>query len=344
MKYSKDISKAMHRKTVLVTGGAGYIGSHTCVELLHAGYEVVVVDNLCNSHYQAIEGMERITGKKVSFIQADICDKYCLKEVFAQYSFDAVLHFAGLKAVGESVAKPLEYYSNNLNATLVLLECMKEYGINRLIFSSSATVYGNAQPPIPEDAPTGNCTNPYGWTKYMSEQIIRDYSTASKEFSGVLLRYFNPVGAHESGLIGENPRDIPNNLMPLIVQAARGERTLQVYGNDYDTPDGTCIRDYIHVMDLAEGHVAAMEYALEHSGVEAINLGTGRGCSVLELIREYERVNGVTVPYEMGPRRVGDAAASCAEVKKAKELLNWEAKRSMADMCRSAFLYGVDAP
>jgi len=323
---------------VLVTGGAGYIGSHTCVELLHGGYEVVVVDNLSNSHKKAIEDIEQITGKKVPFFQVDVCDKARLKEVFEQYSFDAVLHFAGLKAVGVSVAQPLEYYQNNLNATLTLLECMKEYGVKRLIFSSSATVYGNARSPIAEEAPTGNCTNPYGWTKYMSEQIIRDYGIADPAFSGILLRYFNPVGAHESGLIGENPKDVPNNLMPLVIQAAQGKRILQVYGSDYDTSDGTGVRDYIHVVDLAKGHLAALEYAKDKTGTEVFNLGTGRGYSVLELISTYEKVNAVKIPYEITGRRPGDVASCYADTEKAKRELNWQAKYGIQEMCRSAAL------
>ena len=329
----------MKTETILLTGGAGFIGTHTAVALLQAGYEVVVADNLCNSEESAVRAVETIAGRSVEFVKLDVCDAQALDALFAAHEFSAVVHFAGLKAVGESVAQPLRYYRNNLDATITLLECMERSGVKRLVFSSSATVYGDAHSPIPETAPAGRCSNPYGWTKYMSEQIIRDYAAAHPDFSAALLRYFNPVGAHESGLIGENPKDRPNNLMPLIVNAAFGGEMLHVFGDDYDTPDGTGIRDYLHVSDLAEGHAAAIAYTRDHRGAEAINLGTGRGISVLELIGAYERVNGVRVPHEMAPRRPGDVAVCFADARKAAEVLGWKATRSVEEMCRSAHRY-----
>jgi len=326
-------------ETILLAGGAGFIGTHTAVALLEAGYDVVVADNLCNSGEAAVHAVEEIAGKRIGFAHIDVCDAQALDALFCAHAFAAVVHFAGLKAVGESVAQPLRYYRNNLDATMALLECMERHGVGRFVFSSSATVYGEARPPIAETAPVGHCSNPYGWTKFMSEQIIRDYAAAHAGFSAVLLRYFNPVGAHESGRIGENPKDRPNNLMPLIVNAAFGGETLRVFGNDYDTPDGTGVRDYLHVSDLAEGHVAALDYTRTHAGAEPINLGTGRGTSVLELIGAYERVNGVRVPCETAPRRPGDIAVCFADAHKAADVLGWKAKRGVEEMCRSAHRY-----
>lgn len=329
------------RETVLLTGGAGFIGTHTAVALIEAGYAVVIVDNLSNSEEDAVHAVEEITGAHIKFYRSDVCERAALDGIFAENRIDAVIHLAGLKAVGESVEQPLMYYRNNIDATLTLLECMRAHNVKRLVFSSSATVYGDAPSPISESAPTGKCSNPYGWTKFMSEQIITDASHADPALSAVLLRYFNPVGAHESGLIGENPKDRPNNLMPRIANAAAGGEMLRVFGNDYDTPDGTGVRDYIHVMDLAKGHVAALGYTLTHTGVEAVNLGTGHGTSVLELISAYERVNGVKVPHEFAPRRPGDIATCYAATDKAERLFSWHAERDVADMCRTAYAYRI---
>ena len=325
-------------KTVLLTGGAGFIGSHTAVELLTRGCRVVIVDDLSNSRESVIDALETITGIRPAFYRVDAADAKALDEVFSRENIDAVIHLAGFKAVGESVSRPLRYYRNNLDATLTLLETMKAHGCRRIIFSSSATVYGTANPvPYREEMPTGNCTNPYGWTKQMIEIILRD-TAAAEGMSAVCLRYFNPVGAHESGLIGERPNGIPNNLMPYITQTAAGIRKeLNVFGDDYDTPDGTGVRDYIHVVDLARGHMAAVEYAMEHTGWEAINLGTGRGTSVLELVSVFEKVNGVAVPRKIAPRRAGDLAVCYAATEKAERLLGWKATLGVEEMVRDAW-------
>lgn len=324
---------------ILLTGGAGFIGSNTAVELLNGGYEIVVADNFCNSDPAVPARVARITRKLVPVSQTDVTDKADLRRLFQAYEIDAVVHFAALKAVGESVARPLEYYRNNLDGLLTLLEVMEEFHVKTLIYSSSATVYGSEHPmPVSEDMPTGTCTNPYGWTKLMSEQILRDAARADAALSVMLLRYFNPVGGHASGLLGERPNGVPNNLMPYIVQTAAGQRDkLHVFGGDYPTPDGTGVRDYIHVTDLARGHLAALEYALAHRGVETVNLGTGQGTSVLELVHTFERVNGVRVPYEITDRRPGDVAECWAAVEKAKRLLGWTARESLEDMCRDSW-------
>ncbi len=324
---------------ILVTGGCGYIGSHTCVELLNAGYEVVVVDNLCNASPKALDAVAQLTGKRPAFYEADVRDEAALEQIFRSHSICCVIHFAGLKAVGESVEKPRLYYDNNLGSTLVLTKVMERFGVKRLIFSSSATVYSqNNTMPLTESSNTGNCTNPYGWTKYMSEQILSGICTADRDWSVVLLRYFNPIGAHESGCIGEDPRGIPNNLMPFITQVAVGRRAqLSVFGDDYDTPDGTGVRDYIHVVDLADGHVAAVRYALEHSGCEVFNLGTGTGYSVLEMVKTFCEVNAAAVPYKIAPRRPGDVATVYADPEKSRKLLGWEAKKTLTDMCRDSW-------
>lgn len=324
---------------ILVTGGAGYIGSHTCVELLNKGYGVVVIDNLVNSNPKALERVEQITGKKLSFYEADVRDRATLDKIFETHNIGCAIHFAGLKAVGESVAMPLEYYDNNLNSTVTLCRAMKDHGVNNIVFSSSATVYsGDNSMPLRETSHTGMCTNPYGWTKYMSEQILRDTAKAVPDWSVVLLRYFNPIGAHESGRMGENPNGIPNNLMPYITKVAAGQLDhLTVFGNDYNTPDGTGVRDYIHVVDLAKGHVAACDYAAKHNGCEIINLGTGVGYSVLDIVNTFSRVNQVPVPYVIGPRRDGDVDACYADPTKAKELLGWTATKTLEDMCRDSW-------
>ena len=330
----------------LLTGGAGYIGSHTAVAMLDAGHEVAVVDNYVNSSAEAIARVEKITGKKAALYEADVADKARMMEILKAEMPDCIIHFAGLKAVGESVALPVEYYRNNIDTTLTLLECMRELGLTNIVFSSSATVYGEDNvPPFTEDAPKGMCTNPYGWTKWMQEQMLTDAAKASekggdwkKPLSVVLLRYFNPVGAHESGLIGEDPQGIPNNLMPYISQVAVGRRDhLTVFGDDYDTPDGTCRRDYIHVMDLAEGHVKAAEYAAEHEGTEVFNLGTGSPYSVLEMVKAFGRACGHAVAYEVGARRPGDVQDSWADASKAKAVLGWQASRGIDDICRDAW-------
>jgi len=332
--------------SVLLTGGAGYIGSHTCVELLDAGYEVVVVDNYVNSQYEAIRRVEQITGKSVKTYEADVCDREAMDKLFAAEKIDSVIHFAGLKAVGESVAQPMMYYRNNIDATLTLCEMMEKYGVKRIVFSSSATVYGTPDSsPIAEDARTGLCSNPYGWTKYMIEQMLRDWAVAHPELSVVLLRYFNPVGAHPSGLIGENPNGKPNNLMPNVLNAASGKmKELKVFGSDYDTPDGTCVRDYIHVVDLAKGHVCALKYAAENTGAEAINLGTGTGYSVLDIINTFEQSTGVKVPYVLADRRPGDIASNYSNPTKAAEKLHWKAEKTLDDMCRDSWAFKVKNP
>ena len=323
---------------VLLTGGAGFIGSHTCVELLNAGYDVVVVDNYANSSPEALRRVKELTGKDFPVYQADVCDRAAMEKLFSEQPIEAAIHFAGLKAVGESVEKPLEYYRNNLDSTLTLVETMRAHGARKLVFSSSATVYAAAsQSEMTEDLPTG-CINPYGWTKYMIEQILRDVAFAGKDWSVALLRYFNPVGAHESGRIGEDPNGIPNNLMPRVMQNALGIiPVLGVFGDDYPTPDGTCIRDYIHVVDLAKGHVAALKYLEGFTGCDAINLGTGTGYSVLDILHTFEQANGVKLRYEIQPRRAGDAAACYANPEKAKRLLHWQAEKTLADMCRDAW-------
>ena len=330
---------------VLLTGGAGYIGSHTALCLLNAGHEVVALDNLYNASPEALRRVEALTGKKAPLVVGDCTDEAAVTAVFEQYRPDAVIHFAGLKAVGESVAKPLDYYQNNLDATMTLCRVMPRFGCRVLVFSSSATVYGtNQEMPLREDFPTG-CTNPYGWTKWISERILTDVAAADSTRSFVLLRYFNPIGAHESGRIGEDPAGIPNNLMPYICQVASGKLDhLRVFGNDYPTRDGTGERDYIHVMDLAEGHLAAIEYAAEHAGVEIFNLGTGTPYSVLDIVHSFEKANNLTIPYEITPRRPGDIAVCYADPAKAREKLHWQAKRDMTAMCRDAWNWQKQNP
>ena len=331
--------------TILVTGGAGYIGSHTCVELLQAGHSVVVVDNLSNSSPKAVERVEQIAGKKVRFYEQDVRDAAALERVFRENAIDWVIHFAGLKAVGESVEKPLEYYDNNLGSTLVLLETMKKFGVKKIVFSSSATVYGTPERlPLDESCRTGGTTNPYGTSKYMQEQILRDLYVADSGWTIALLRYFNPVGAHESGLIGEDPKGIPNNLTPYIAKVAIGElKEIGVFGNDYPTPDGTGVRDYIHVVDLAKGHVAAI-HALEKPGVYTYNLGTGIGYSVLDVIHAFEKACGKKLPYVIKPRRAGDIAACYANADKAKAELHWQAQLGLDDMCASLWKWQTQNP
>ncbi len=326
---------------VLVTGGAGFIGSHTCVQLLEKGYGVVVVDSLVNSHGESLERVMRIAGKKLCFVEADVRDRAVLRDIFAKYEIDSVIHFAGLKAVGESVAKPLEYYSCNIDSTLVLLEEMNAAGVKNFVFSSSATVYsaGNEMP-LKENSSTGNCTNPYGWTKFMQEQMLKSLCTADSEMSVVLLRYFNPVGAHQSGLIGEDPQGVPNNLLPYVSQVAVGRlKCLTVHGDDYDTPDGTGVRDYIHVCDLAAGHVAAINYMQYHKGENVFNLGTGTGYSVLDLVNTFMRVTGVNIPYEFAPRRPGDLASVYSSSDKSAKELGWRAVFTLEDMCRDTWAW-----
>ena len=324
---------------VLVTGGAGYIGSHTCVELIEAGHEPIVIDNLCNSNMESLRRVQQITGKEVPFYKGDVRDEYLLYSIFTNHKIDCVIHFAGLKAVGESVTKPLEYYDNNLFSTMTLCRVMNRCNVKKLVFSSSATVYsGDNEMPLRETSKTGNCTNPYGWTKYMGEQILRDIAAADPEWSVVLLRYFNPVGAHASGLIGEHPNGVPNNLMPYISQTAIGKRHhLNVFGNDYPTHDGTGVRDYIHVVDLAKGHVAAISLLMASSGESVFNLGTGTGYSVLDMVRAFETANGIPVPYEIAPRRPGDLATCYADPAKSKTVLGWEATKNQVDMCRDTW-------
>ena len=326
-------------RTVLLTGGAGFIGSHTAVQMIEAGYEVVIADDLSNSERSVVERIGEITGTIPIFYECDVAHKASLEQIFREHKIDGVVHFAGFKAVGESVEKPLAYYRNNLDTTLTLLETMGEHEVHDFVFSSSATVYGMSEDvPFTEEQPTGGCTNPYGWTKYMIEQILRDAAAADPALSVVLLRYFNPIGAHESGLIGEKPNGIPNNLMPYITQVAQGIREqLSVFGNDYPTHDGTGVRDYIHVVDLADGHVAALRYAAEHKGCEVFNLGTGNGYSVLDLVEAFREVNHVDVPYEIAPRRAGDIATCYADTQKAESVLGWKASRGVEEMCRDAW-------
>ncbi|MDR2044083.1 MAG: UDP-glucose 4-epimerase GalE [Clostridium sp.] len=331
---------------ILVTGGAGFIGSHTVVELAAAGYRVIVLDNLSNSSRKALDRVEEITGRKTPFYEADIRDRKALETIFAEEQIGGVIHFAGMKAVGESVQKPWEYYENNISGTLTLVDVMRRRGVKNLIFSSSATVYGKpAFVPITEDCPKGQCTNPYGWTKSMLEQILSDIQNADREWNVILLRYFNPVGAHRSGLIGENPSGIPNNLMPYITQVAAGRRKeLGVFGNDYDTPDGTGVRDYIHVADLAAGHVKAVKKLEENAGLEVYNLGTGIGYSVLDIVRAFEEASGVRIPYAIRPRRAGDIASCYADPAKAREQLGWEARYGIREMCEDAWRFQKNNP
>ena len=335
---------------ILVTGGLGYIGSHTCVELLNSGYEVIVVDNLYNSSIDVVEKIEKITGKKIKFYQEDVCDYEAINRIFNENSIDAVIHFAAYKAVGESVKLPIMYYQNNISSTLNLCKVMLEHGCKNFVFSSSATVYGSPKElPIKEDFPLST-TNPYGTTKLMNEEILKDICVANNDFSVVILRYFNPIGAHSSGLIGENPKGIPNNLMPYIMRVAANNmkdvdkqvasyKELSVFGSDYNTKDGTGVRDYIHVVDLAKGHLKAIEKASRVSGINYYNLGTGNGYSVLDLIKNYEKVNNVLVPYKMVDRRPGDIDSCYADAAKAFEELGWKAELGIEDMCRDAYLY-----
>ena len=330
---------------ILLTGGAGFIGSHTALALLDADEDIIIVDNFCNSSLKVLDRLVAITDKHPSLIRADCCDRAAMNQLFRDFDISAVIHFAGLKAVGESVGKPLLYYRNNLDSTLSILEAMRAHGCHRFVFSSSATVYGDQPAPLLETMPAGGCSNPYGWTKFMIEEILKSACQADPELSVVLLRYFNPIGAHPSGLIGENPNGIPNNLMPYITQVAIGRREkLTVFGNDYDTPDGTGVRDYIHVVDLAEGHLCALRYARSHTGCEIFNLGTGHGVSVLELVKTFSSVNHIPVPYEIGPRRAGDLATVYADVAKAKKVLGWEAKKTLADMCRDSWNWQTKNP
>lgn len=332
--------------TILLAGGAGYIGSHTAVELLESGYDVIIADNYSNSCPEAVNRVEEITGKTVKAYELDIKDKEALSKVFEENRIDAVIHFAGLKAVGESVEKPVMYYRNNIDTTLSLLECMNEYGVKNVIFSSSATVYGEENPvPYTEEMKRGTCTNPYGWTKVMMEQIFEDAAKADEELSVVLLRYFNPIGAHESGKIGEDPQGIPNNLMPYVAQVAVGRREkLTIFGNDYDTPDGTCRRDYIHVTDLAKGHVKAVDYILKSKGVEIFNLGTGTPYSVTEIVDTFEKVNDMKINHVYGARRAGDLPESYANADKALKILGWKTEKTLADMCRDTWNWQKNNP
>ena len=333
--------------TILLAGGAGYIGSHTAVALLNAGYEVVVADNYSNSCPKSIKRVEKITGKSVKLYELDIKDNLKLAEVFKENKIDAVIHFAGLKAVGESVQKPVMYYRNNIDTTLSLLETMEQFSVKNIIFSSSATVYGEANPvPYFETMPRGACTNPYGWTKSMMEQIFEDAAKADDKLSVVLLRYFNPIGAHESGMIGEDPQGIPNNLMPYVTQVAVGKREcLTIFGNDYPTSDGTCTRDYIHVVDLAKGHVKAIDYILaQDKCCEIFNLGTGTPYSVTEIVNTFEKVNGIKVNHVYGPRRAGDLSECDANADKALKVLGWETEKTLEDMCRDSWNWQKNNP
>lgn len=332
--------------SVLVTGGAGFIGSHTLISLINAGYEPIVVDNLCNSKKTSLQRVEAIVGKTIKFYENDVCDAAAMDKIFEENKdIDCVIHFAGLKAVGESVAMPIEYYNNNILSTLVLCNAMRKHNVKKIVFSSSATVYGAAtEVPLTEDMPTG-ATNPYGKTKLFIEHILSDIFVSDKDWSIVLLRYFNPIGAHESGTIGEDPKGIPNNLMPYIAQVAVGKlEKLHVFGDDYDTPDGTGVRDYIHVVDLAEGHVKAIDWALKNKGCEAINLGTGNGVSVLELKNAFEAASGVTVPFVIDPRRPGDLGEVYADASKAKNMLGWEAKFDVKRMCEDSWRWQKNNP
>lgn len=330
---------------ILVTGGAGYIGSHTCVELLNAGYEVVVVDNLCNSSEKSLDRVREITGKDLTFYKADLLDEAAMEEIFSKEQIESVIHFAGLKAVGESVAKPLEYYHNNLTGTFILCDVMRKHGVKNIVFSSSATVYGNPKTvPIREDFPL-SVTNPYGRTKLILEEVLTDLHTADPEWNIVLLRYFNPIGAHKSGKIGENPKGIPNNLIPYVAQVAIGKlEKVNVFGNDYDTPDGTGVRDYIHVVDLAIGHVKSIEKLREKPGVVVYNLGTGNGYSVLDIIHNFEKACGKEIPYVIAPRRPGDIATCYADPTKAYNELGWKATRELGEMCEDTWRWQQQNP
>lgn len=332
--------------SILVTGGAGFIGTHTVVELQNAGYDVVVMDNLSNSSEKSLKRVEAITGKNVKFYKADILDRDALNEIFDKESIDSVIHFAGLKAVGESVQKPWEYYNNNIAGTLVLVDVMRKHNVKNIIFSSSATIYGDpAFIPITEECPKGQCTNPYGWTKSMLEQVLTDIQKADPEWNVVLLRYFNPIGAHKSGTMGENPNGIPNNLMPYVTQVAVGKLPeLGVFGNDYDTPDGTGVRDYIHVVDLAVGHVKALKKLEDKSGLNIYNLGTGVGYSVLDIVKNFGAATGVKIPYVIKPRRAGDIATCYSDATKAKKELGWEAQYGIKEMCEDSWRWQKNNP
>ncbi len=332
--------------SILVTGGAGFIGSHTCVELINSGYDVIVADNLYNSKALVIDRIERITGKRPAFYEIDICDRDALNALFEKEKIDAVIHFAGYKAVGESTRKPIEYYYNNLVSTLILTDVMRNHGCKKIVFSSSATVYGDpAFVPITEECPKGITTNPYGETKSMQERILSDIWKADNEWTVMLLRYFNPIGAHESGLIGEDPKGIPNNLLPYVAQVASGKlEVVHVFGNDYDTPDGTGVRDYIHVVDLAKGHVKAIEGMKKLDGVNIFNLGTGTGYSVLDIIKAFSEACGKELPYVIDPRRPGDIATCYSDPAKAYEVLGWKAEKTLADMCRDAWRWQSQNP
>lgn len=331
---------------ILLTGGAGYIGSHTCVELLEKGYEAVIADDFSNSKPEVVNRIKEITGKTVDLYSIDVGNYEKLDRLFSEQPIDAVIHFAGYKAVGESCRKPLMYYRNNIDASLTLLEVMEKHNVNKIVFSSSATVYGENNPvPYKETMPITGCTNPYGWTKLMIEQILRDASNANDKLSVVLLRYFNPIGAHPSGRIGEDPSGIPNNLLPYIAKVATGKLpSLGIFGNDFPTKDGTGVRDYIHVVDLAKGHVAALEYADKFTGAEAINLGSGKGHSVLDVVSTFSRVNNIEIPYEIKGRRAGDLAEYYADAEKAKKLLGWTAEKSLEDMCRDLWNWQSNNP
>ena len=331
---------------ILVTGGAGYIGSHTVIELQNAGYDVVVMDNLINSSEVALERVQEITGKPLTFYKADILDREATEEIFSKEKIEAVIHFAGLKAVGESVQKPWEYYNNNITGTLILLDVMRKHNVKNIIFSSSATVYGEPKKvPVTEETPKGSCTNPYGWTKSMLEQILTDIQKADPSWNIILLRYFNPIGAHKSGKIGENPNGIPNNLMPYITQVAVGKLPkLGVFGNDYPTPDGTCIRDYIHVLDLATGHVKALERLKKNAGLDVYNLGTGIGYSVLDVIHNFEAATGITIPFEFKPRRAGDIPVNYSNADKAWKELGWKAQYGIKEMCEDSWRWQSSNP
>ena len=331
---------------ILVSGGAGYIGSHTCVELLEQGMDVVVVDNLVNSSAEAGKRVEQITGRPLKFYQMDVRDRAGLDRIFTEQKIDCVIHFAGLKAVGESVQMPLEYYDNNLGSTITLCEAMRDHGVRQIIFSSSATVYsGDNEMPLRETSKTGNCTNPYGWTKSMLEQILTDIQKADPEWNVILLRYFNPIGAHKSGTIGENPNGIPNNLMPYITQVAVGKlKELGVFGDDYDTPDGTGVRDYIHVVDLAKGHVKALKKIEENAGLKIYNLGTGVGYSVLDIVKNFEAATGVKIPYVIKPRRAGDIATCYSDASLAERELGWKAENGIKEMCEDSWRWQKNNP
>lgn len=333
-------------KTVLLAGGAGYIASHTAIELMEAGYDVISADCYYNSKPEVWNRVEKITGVKVKNYDVDVCDIEALDKIFAENQIDAVIHFAGYKAVGESVAKPMMYYENNITSTFALVKTMQKYGCANIVFSSSATVYGMQKTmPLVETMPTGPCTNPYGWTKLMNEQILMDFAKADDNLSVVLLRYFNPVGAHKSGLIGEDPTGIPNNLMPFISQVAVGKREqLNVFGNDYNTPDGTGVRDYIHVVDLAKAHVKAIDYAFEHKGSEVFNIGTGVGYSVLDMVKAFEKVNNIKIPYVIAPRRPGDVDECYADSSKAAKMLGWKAEKTLEDMCADTWNWQKNNP